>query len=207
MDKLLYILRHGETDYNLSGIVQGRSINSHLNETGNSQALSFFNEYKHITFDRLWASTQVRTYQTIAAFEREDLSVVRDERIDEICWGEHEGKCGEPELMEKYHRIIRSWSNGIYSDKPEGGESAWDLGVRIQSFLDHVQAENFTTALIATHGRTLRAMMCLIGSQPLSSMEMIGHQNTCLYIVGWNRRGWKILSENNCDHLQPKILI
>ncbi|MBK9109188.1 MAG: histidine phosphatase family protein [Saprospiraceae bacterium] len=205
MEKLLYILRHGETDYNLSGIVQGRSINSHLNETGRKQAEAFYNEYKDVAFDGFWASSQIRTYQTIAAFESTGLPIIRDHRIDEICWGEHEGKCGDPDLMLKYNRIIQSWSLGNYHDKPDGGESAYELGQRIQSFLNDLQLVDFKKALVATHGRTLRAMMCLIRKQPLSLMETIGHQNTCLYIVGWYDQEWQIVCENNCDHLAQNI--
>lgn len=205
MEKLLYILRHGETDHNLYGIVQGRSIDSHLNETGRLQATSFYHEYKHIDFDCLYASSQTRSLQTISLFERQDLPILRDPRIDEICWGEHEGKSGDPELMLKYNRIIASWSQGNYYDKPDGGESAYELGCRIQSFLDDLMYLPFKKALIATHGRTLRAMMCLIRQQPLSKMETIGHQNTCLYIVGWNKQNWQIVCENNCDHLVQKM--
>jgi broad specificity phosphatase PhoE len=46
MDKELYIIRHGETDLNKQGIVQGRGINSDLNDTGRAQAAAFFKMYK-----------------------------------------------------------------------------------------------------------------------------------------------------------------
>ncbi len=36
--KHLYIVRHGETDFNLKGIIQGRLIDADLNETGQNQA-------------------------------------------------------------------------------------------------------------------------------------------------------------------------
>lgn len=41
MKKTFYFIRHGQTDLNLKGIVQGRGVNSPLNETGLAQAQAF----------------------------------------------------------------------------------------------------------------------------------------------------------------------
>ncbi len=46
MGKTLYIVRHGETELNKHGIVQGRGINSDLNDTGRAQAAALFEHYK-----------------------------------------------------------------------------------------------------------------------------------------------------------------
>ena len=51
--KTLYIIRHGETDLNKAGIVQGRGMNTDLNETGRKQAESFFRAYKNVPFDKI----------------------------------------------------------------------------------------------------------------------------------------------------------
>ena len=51
MKKEIYIIRHGQTDYNLKGIVQGRGVDSVLNETGEEQAKKFHEKYKEHDFD------------------------------------------------------------------------------------------------------------------------------------------------------------
>ena len=51
--KELYIIRHGETELNRLGIVQGRGINSDLNDTGRAQAEAFYQYYKETKFDAL----------------------------------------------------------------------------------------------------------------------------------------------------------
>ena len=43
--KQLYIIRHGETELNRLGIVQGRGVDASLNETGITQAEAFFQKY------------------------------------------------------------------------------------------------------------------------------------------------------------------
>ncbi|MBK7465356.1 MAG: histidine phosphatase family protein [Saprospiraceae bacterium] len=96
MEKKLYILRHGETNENKAGIVQGQGIDSSLNELGLWQSLQFYNQYKSITFDKIITSGLRRSYQTLQHFETTENEIQRDTRINEISWGEHEGKAGEP---------------------------------------------------------------------------------------------------------------
>ena len=64
----LYIIRHGETDFNKRGIIQGRGVNSDLNDHGISQARSFYKAYHHIEFDKVITSTLKRTHQTVQSF-------------------------------------------------------------------------------------------------------------------------------------------
>ena len=103
MKKILYILRHGETNENKIGIVQGQGIDSSLNELGLWQASQFFKKYKNRSFDQIIASGQKRSYQTIEAFESNHQRIHRDIRINEISWGDHEGKAGEPDIRFLMH--------------------------------------------------------------------------------------------------------
>ena len=89
--KKIYIVRHGETDYNLKSIVQGRGINSSLNETGRKQALAFFDHYKDLPIDIIYTSTQQRTHQTIQSFLKDGHQHCQLAAIDEIDWGIYEG--------------------------------------------------------------------------------------------------------------------
>ena len=43
--KDIYLIRHGETDYNRLGVVQGSGIDADLNELGQRQAKAFFDHY------------------------------------------------------------------------------------------------------------------------------------------------------------------
>ncbi len=50
MNKTLYIVRHGQTDLNKRGIIQGRGMDTDLNDEGRKQAAQFFNTYKSVPF-------------------------------------------------------------------------------------------------------------------------------------------------------------
>ena len=207
MEKKLYILRHGETNENKAGIVQGQGIDSSLNELGLWQSLQFYNKYKSITFDKIITSGLRRSYQTLQHFETTENEIQRDTRINEISWGEHEGKAGEPELMEKYYKIINSWKSGDYLQAPIGGESALDLYQRVDHFLKEVSETNCQTILACTHGRTLRALVCCILQLPLSEMENIKQSNSGLYIFELHDQSWKLISENDTSHLSSNAEI
>ena len=62
----LYLIRHGETDYNRQGIVQGGGVDSSLNDLGRRQAEAFFEHYKHLRFDAVYVSALKRTHETLA---------------------------------------------------------------------------------------------------------------------------------------------
>ena len=51
--KELYIIRHGQTDFNKNKIIQGRGVNSHLNNEGIEQAQRFYNHYHHLPFQKI----------------------------------------------------------------------------------------------------------------------------------------------------------
>ena len=51
--KDIYLIRHGETEYNRMGVVQGSGIDADLNELGNRQAKAFFDHYQHLELDKI----------------------------------------------------------------------------------------------------------------------------------------------------------
>ncbi|MFM8834340.1 MAG: histidine phosphatase family protein, partial [Cytophagales bacterium] len=66
--KKIYIIRHGQTDFNLRGIVQGSGVDSSLNDTGRAQANAFFQAYQHVDFDKIYTSKLVRTRESVQQF-------------------------------------------------------------------------------------------------------------------------------------------
>jgi broad specificity phosphatase PhoE len=92
MRKELYFIRHGETEYNALGMVQGRGIDADLNDIGRKQAEAFYQYYKNLPFDKLYTSTLKRTHQTVKRFIDSGLAWEQLSGLDELAWGELEGK-------------------------------------------------------------------------------------------------------------------
>src|SRR5476649_1568964 len=95
--KTLYIVRHGQTDLNKQGIVQGRGMDTDLNDEGRKQAQQFLNAYGHVNFDKIYISTLKRTQQSIQGFIDKGIPYEKLEGLDELAWGIYEGKQSTPE--------------------------------------------------------------------------------------------------------------
>ena len=162
MDKQIYILRHGETEYNRLHIVQGSGVDTSLNEKGRAQAQAFFNHYQHIPFEVVFTSALQRSQQTVELFSDKGIPTEHFAEINEINWGIHEGKKSAPEMVEQYKQLMVAWKNGDYDARLEEGESAAELAARLNQFLEQLKKRTEQKILVCTHGRTLRCLICLI---------------------------------------------
>jgi broad specificity phosphatase PhoE len=197
----IHIIRHGETAYNRLGMVQGSGIDSDLNETGQAQARAFYEYYRDQDFQLVVTSGLKRTHQTAGLFIADGLPWIQDTDINEISWGEHEGLVGTPERIAEYEKTITAWQSGDYDASLPGGETARQLGERVQRFIDWIKQRPEQRILVCTHGRTMRALISLLKGRPLSQMEGTPHHNTGCYIVQIKPDGIHFELENDIRHL------
>ena len=203
MKKTFYFIRHGRTDFNQKGIVQGRGINSSINEEGKRQAERFFDHYKDIAFDKIYVSGLKRTYQTVEPFvKNKNIPFERVEDLDEISWGEYEGLELNDKILADFDHYLGSWRKGELDLGPEGGESPNELYKRVKKGLDFiVENSSGTNFLVCTHGRTLRSIMCHVTGSPLSQMDEFPHENTCLYIAEHDGTGFSLKKHFCTQHI------
>ncbi|MES2622172.1 MAG: histidine phosphatase family protein, partial [Bacteroidota bacterium] len=190
MKKELYIIRHGQTDHNARGIVQGKGVNLSLNDKGRQQAAAFFEAYKHIPFEVIYTSTLKRAQESIAQFKKLGVPHQVFSELDEISWGDFEGSNATSETDGDFQNLLKRWQEGDIHAKPSpSGESPFELQQRQKMFLDHLLTTPHERILIATHGRFIRAFMCTLTSKPLKEMENFHHVNLCLYKVNFTDNG------------------
>lgn len=201
--KELYIIRHGETELNRLGIVQGRGINADLNDTGIAQATAFFNKYNSVKFDKIYTSSLVRTHQTVKGFIDLGLPWEQLDGLDELAWGEWEGKPNTEEAREAFRAVVKEWQLGNYDAKFEGGESPNDVGIRMAKAITHIKNQsNENIVLICMHGRAMRLILCQLLNKPFSDMEEFPHSNTTLYRLQYDNDQFTLLDSNNISHLE-----
>lgn len=200
-DKEIFLVRHGETDYNRKGIIQGRGVNSELNEKGRAQARAFFEHYKHHDFSHIFASTLTRTQQTMHPFVEAGYDLIKHPGLDEIDWGRHEGQGGDPKLAEEYLYLTTRWKDGFLEEKIPGGESPLELQKRQREFIDTVLPDYQGSILICSHGRAMRALLCTMLNLPLSKMDEFPHTNLSVYKLHQFGGGFELAVFNNTDHL------
>lgn len=200
----IYLYRHGETRYNDKGIVQGRGVDSSLNDKGRKQAAAFFEQYKDIPFDLLLTSNLKRTQETASSFEQLGIPTERRADLDEICWGEFEGKPSNESMRAVYLDLLDDWRNGKYDYKIKGGgDSALNMQERLTQFVAYIKTLDAKHLLVCTHGGCLAFLMAILQDQPLSAMPNYKHHNTglCVFEYQPSEDRFQLLLQDDISHL------
>ena len=204
--KKVYLIRHGQTDFNVQGIVQGSGVDASLNAIGQEQAERFFQAYKHVPFDKIYTSTLQRSIQSVQQFIDLGIPHERHAGLNEINWGTREGTRITPEEDAYYHNILQTWCNGETDVCIEGGESPDLVAARqlpvIELMLSRPEEK---TVLICMHGRAMRVLLCQLLHYPLKCMDQFEHQNLCLYELDFTGSMFTVKKYCDVQHLQVPV--
>jgi probable phosphoglycerate mutase len=206
--KKIYLVRHGQTDFNLKGVVQGSGIDAPLNATGLKQAEAFFKVYQKVPFDKVFFTGLQRTRQSVQKFI--DLGLPHEQvvELNEISWGKYEGMPMTPEEHKYYQEMLKRWSQGEYDYAIEGGESPKMVAKRLNLGIQRILSQEGENFLICMHGRSMRILLCLLLNYDLKFMDVFSHQNLGLYLLNLNQAGTFQVEKYNCgEHLKVKELI
>jgi len=142
----LYLLRHGQTDWNKDGIIQGRYDTS-LNETGKKQAEEAGVLLENIPLSRCYVSPLYRARQTAEiALKGKDIPLLEEDRLVEMAYGIYEGTDWKAEGYQKTRKNLAM--------RYPGGESYLDVAHRVFSFLDELKdiASNEDVLIVCHRG-------------------------------------------------------
>lgn len=160
---LIYIVRHGETDWNKEHKVQG-AVDIPLNEYGIHLAEETADGLKNIRFDAAYSSPLSRAKKTAEVILKgRNIKIKEDKRIQEICFGGYEGMCIGGEQMDpksgEFNKFFVDTENYVPID---GGETVPQLMKRTGEFLREL-CENKELSqknvLVTTHGAAMTALL------------------------------------------------
>jgi probable phosphoglycerate mutase len=185
--KTIFLIRHGETDFNRRGIVQGSGVDSELNELGHAQADAFYEAYQHIPFDKVYTSALQRTTQSVSKFIAKNIPHEAHASLNEISWGIREGIVPERGDGDYYKFLTESWQNGQTDMTADGGESPEDVQKRQAPIIDLILSRpDEKLILVAMHGRAIRILLTTLLNRPLVEMDTFPHTNLGLYELEYN---------------------
>ena len=184
-DSRIFLIRHGETNWNKEGRFQGQ-IDIPLNDNGKHQAKKTFEYLRNISFNKAFSSSMQRPYETaqIILQNRKDLKIERIDSLIEISHGLWEGKL-EAEIREQWPVLLKNWH-----DKPEEvimpeGESIKDVSERSVEAFDKIclsQKDNDLSLLVA-HDAVNKTLICKILGINYSNIWMIKQGNGGITII------------------------
>lgn len=200
--KKIYLIRHGQTDFNKQNIVQGSGVDTDLNERGRTQAQAFYDYYQHLHFDKVYTSALKRSQQSVKGFIDKGLPWEALAGLNEISWGTKEGQRITPDEDEYYHFMLKQWQLGNTTLRIEKGESPEDVVVRMKPAVDLIMSRTEEeTILVCMHGRAIRILLCYLLNYPLKSMDMFEHENLCLYQLNYTGSMFSVEKFNDTRHL------
>src|SRR5690625_4520736 len=113
----IYLVRHGETDWNIKGIIQGQT-NIPLNKTGEIQARECGEYFKNKPVDAIISSPLMRAKKTTQLINQTlNLPIIYEDRLKERYFGIAEGK-SNIELIKKFpHQVYTSQESRLELNK------------------------------------------------------------------------------------------
>lgn len=163
----LWLVRHGQTDWNLNGIYQGQQ-DVPLNETGVAQARTLAEHLRGTSFSTIYSSDLLRAHQTaLLLAEVLQVPVRTDPRLREIKQGVWEGKTIDY-VRETYHPDFSPNPKYLTTPRAEGAESLADVIRRmIDAANEYFARHNGERILLSTHGLSAAVLYCAAQGIPL----------------------------------------
>lgn len=155
-----YLVRHGQTLWNLSGRYQG-STDVSLSQTGLVQAEMTAQWFKNKNLDAIFTSPLKRAQMTANAIARpHGIRPVIKAEFSEICFGQWEGLTFE-EIEERWPGKIEQMYKNPDTLHIEGGESFLEVEARTMKGMQDLLAQGDNkTYVIVSHGAAIRTILC-----------------------------------------------
>ncbi len=184
-DSRIFLIRHGETNWNKEGRFQGQ-IDIPLNSNGKNQAKKAFEFLKEINFNKAFSSSMKRPYETaqIILQKNPDLEIKKIDSLMEISHGLWEGKL-EAEIKDGWPSLLKKWHEKPDEVVMPQGESIKDVSKRsVKAFTEicAFQEDNDLTLLVA-HDAVNKTLLCDFLGIDCSNIWMIKQGNGGITII------------------------
>lgn len=188
---IIGLVRHGVTDWNKEGRMQGRN-DIPLNDEGRRQAELLGKRLAGEEWDYIYSSDMQRARETadIIAGHMGKRVEGYDPLMAERAFGQLEGTT-EQDRLERWGKAWR--------DMDHGGEAREDVIRRGMSMLEELDARHpGKRVLVISHGAVIGSLV----ESMFPEFGFIGLKNTCVNVIEKTEGGWKCLLHNCVKHLE-----
>ncbi len=184
-DSRIFLVRHGETNWNKEGRFQGQ-INIPLNSNGKDQAKKASKYLNEINFNKAFSSSMDRPYETakIILQNKSDIEITKIENLVEISHGLWEGKL-ENEIKEQWPELLKNWHETPEEVIMPEGESISEVSKRSVKAWEEIclTQKNKDLTLLVAHDAVNKTLICNILGIDFSNIWMIKQGNGGITII------------------------
>lgn len=200
--KKLILVRHGESEYNAKGIIQGH-IDTDLTPKGIIQAHLLALELKSkFNIKKIFSSDLRRAYRTAYIIgDNIGLDIIKDNRLREMYFGDWEGKSYQEIFQNKKDYFYKWLKNPIKYPLPSQ-EKKEDFFKRISNFLNDILKLKEEEIAIVGHGGSIQAILCITLNIGLENLWAFKHTNTAYSILIFDNNKFFLKELNNTSHLE-----
>lgn len=198
----LVLLRHGQTDYNATGRMQGH-VDSTLTAEGLAQSAVVAPEVARLGPQRLLSSDLSRAVDTAEVVAAAcGLSVEIEPRLRETHLGEWQGRT-VADIDAEWPGAIATWRQDPRW-APPGGESRLEVVRRSTPVVDQIDDEladgdDAATAVLVAHGGMIAGLVCGLLAMPIEAWPAIGGVGNCRWAALARRPDhprWRLVGYN-----------
>jgi probable phosphoglycerate mutase len=200
----IYLVRHGETQWNLTHRFQGRT-DVPLNQVGKNQARALALTLKEVPLMAIYSSPLVRAIET-AEFIKEfhpSTPLFEEEGLIEMDLGEFDGM-EAAHWFAHYPGFIKAWRSAPGCLKMPGGESLQEVQTRAVETLRRITKRypSGSTLLLCSHNFVNRTLLCQALGFPLDRFRDVRQDTAALNIL--HMQGQRLRTElvNDLSHLK-----
>ncbi|MCD8538349.1 MAG: histidine phosphatase family protein [Leadbetterella sp.] len=175
----IYLLRHGETDFNAQNNRYCGRTDIPVNAKGRAQAETVRRQLEGVTFTGVFSSPLLRAYETAQMVSGKE--VTKDKRLIEVDFGLWEGKSRE-QFIEEHLDSWEKWSADPSTNKAGvNGETGQEIVSRVDAFFEELLGTHREgTFLVVAHNGVNRLFMAHKLGMPLANYRRIVQQNSSI---------------------------
>jgi broad specificity phosphatase PhoE len=204
---LVYIVRHGETVWNVAGKTQGTQ-DIPLSDKGREQAKKLARRLKYEPVEKIYCSDLHRAYETADIIGNEiDKSPHTTPLLREVCFGNWEGHTIE-DIDRIFPGQLSLWYNNPLFCAPEG-ESIHGVHGRVKRFIAELTLStigDIQGIIIVSHALVSKVLILELLGMPISYIGKFKQDNAGLSIIRYMPEKSILLSLNDISHLRHDFI-
>ena len=197
----IYLIRHGQTDWNVAGKIQGKT-DIPLNETGRRQAACLAKGMEHRPVAQIFSSDLIRARETARAIgDSQHVEVETISGLEEIGFGKWEGMTLE-QIQVIFPTEYEKWCENPVMVAPPGGESLSQIKERCRKVMEEILKMANGDFAIVSHGAMLAYVVEYLMRNDPNDQEIIVGNASITTIQYEPENGTAVLIQaNDQEHL------